>query len=168
MILTASMLSNFCAWLWAGIYGLVAVLTPLLYVVWLLHRGVITDLDMQLREQRIRPLIFTIACSGLGWLLLALGRAPVQMVALAGALWIQTAIILGITLRWKISVHCASAAGAAAVAWSLFGTPLPLLVVPIIAWSRVRLRRHTMAQTVAGTLLGLGILVVALRVMQGE
>jgi membrane-associated phospholipid phosphatase len=47
---------------------------------------------------------------------------------------------------------------AAAVAWSLFGVLLPLVIgVPLMAWARVRLRRHTVAQTIAGLLLGLAI-----------
>jgi hypothetical protein len=156
MALTASVLSSSRAWTWAGIYVFLAVVTPLSYLIWLRHRGVVSDLDVQLREQRIRPLIFTIACAGLAWL------------ALAGALWVQMATIFGITLRWKISVHCASAAGAAAVTCHLLGTPLLLLVgVPLVAWSRVRLRRHTVAQTVAGMALGLAIFQVALALMRG-
>lgn len=146
-------------WMWAGIYASVAILLPLLYLVWLVRRGLVTDLDAQLRKQRIRPMLFTVVCAGLAWLVLALGAAPRSMVLLAGALAVQAVKIFVITLRWKISVHCAAAAGAATVAWSLTGTPLPLLVgVPLIAWSRVRLRRHTLAQTIAGALLGLVVL----------
>jgi membrane-associated phospholipid phosphatase len=133
-------------------------LAPLLYLVWLVRRGLVTDLDVQLRQQRIKPMIFTIVCAGLAWLVLVLGAAPQPMVVLAGALWVQAVVTLAITLRWKVSVHCTAAAGTATVVWFLMGMPLPLLVgVPLIAWSRVRLRRHTLAQTIAGTLLGLAV-----------
>jgi membrane-associated phospholipid phosphatase len=92
-----------------------------------------------------------------------LGRAPVQMIVVAGGLWLQMVLIFGITLRWKISVHSAAAAGIATLAWSLAGTVLPLVIgVPVIAWARVRLRRHTIAQTIAGSVLGLTIFLVAL------
>jgi membrane-associated phospholipid phosphatase len=155
MALSAATLASPQAWMWAGIHALLAILTPLLYLVWLLHRGQVTDLDVQLREQRMRPLVFTITCVSLAWLVMAIGGAPAQMVVLAGTLCVQTALILSITTRWKISVHSAAAAGAATLAWSLIGTPMPLLIgVPIVAWSRVRLRRHTVAQTIAGTSLG--------------
>jgi membrane-associated phospholipid phosphatase len=144
------------------VYVFLAILLPVCYLVWLVRRGMVTDFDVQLREQRIRPMVFTVACAGLAWLVLLAGAAPSHMVILAGAMWVQTAIVFAITLRWKISVHCTAAAGAATVIWSLLGTPLPLLIgVPVVAWSRVRLRRHTLAQTVAGTLLGFTIFVVA-------
>ncbi len=166
MALIASTLSSPRAWTWAGVYVFLAILTPLLYLVWLVRRGRITDLDVQLREQRTRPLIFTIACAGLAWLVLALGGAPLQMVVVTGGLWLQMAIIFGVTLRWKISMHSAAAAGVAMLVWSLAGTMLPLLIgVPIIAWSRVRLRRHTVAQTIAGAVLGLTIFLAALSLM---
>lgn len=166
MLLTASTLSNPRAWMWAGTHVLCANLTPLLYLIWLLHRGLVTDLDVQIREQRIRPMVFTTVCVGLAGFVLMLGAAPWQMIVVAAALWVQTVVIFGITLRWKISVHCTTAAGVATLAWILAGTPLPLLVgVPLVAWSRVRLRRHTLAQTAAGTMLGLVIFLGAFWLM---
>ena len=163
MALIAATLSSPRAWTWAGVYVVLAILAPILYLVWLVHRGRVTDLDVQLREQRTAPLIFTVACAGLAWLVLMLGRAPVQMIVVAGGLWLQMVLIFGITLRWKISVHSAAAAGIATLAWSLAGTVLPLVIgVPLIAWARVRLRRHTIAQTIAGSVLGLTIFLVAL------
>jgi membrane-associated phospholipid phosphatase len=63
-------------------------------------------------------------------------------------------------------VHTSAAAGAATVVWILLGTPLSLLIVPLIAWSRVRLRRHTLLQTVVGALLGFSVFLIALSLMQ--
>jgi membrane-associated phospholipid phosphatase len=147
------------AWRWAGFEVCVAVLAPLLYLAWLVRHGRVTDLDVQLREQRARPMLFTLGCGALGLAVLALGGAPPLLVTLAGGLWAQMVIILSITLYWKISVHSATAAAAATALLVLFGTPLPWLVgVPLIAWARVRLGRHTLAQTVFGALLGTAIL----------
>jgi membrane-associated phospholipid phosphatase len=154
--------------MWAGTYVSLAILIPLLYLVCLVQQGIVTDLDVQLREQRMRPLIFTMVFNGLAWGVLVLGAAPAQLVLLAGALWVQTVVIFVITLRWKISVHCAAAASLGTLVWSLIGTPWPLLIgVPIVAWSRVRLRRHTPAQTVAGALLGIAIFAAALWLVNG-
>jgi hypothetical protein len=168
MALTASVLAEPRAWTWAGFYVLLTVVAPVLYLIWLKHRGLITDLDVQLREQRTRPMVFTLACGGLAWIALLVGAAPMQMTLLAGVLWSQMVVIFCITLRWKISVHCATAAGVATVACALLGTPLPLLGIPIIAWSRVRLRRHTLAQTVAGSLLGFGLFAITLSLVYGR
>jgi membrane-associated phospholipid phosphatase len=84
------------------------------------------------------------------------------LIIIAAALWFQTVAMFTITLWWKISLHAAAAAGAATMAWALLGTGLPfLLTVPLIAWSRIRLRRHTLAQTVLGALLGFVVFFVA-------
>jgi len=166
MGLTASTLPAPAAWMWASVYVFIAVLTPLLYLVWLVRRGKVADIDAQRREQRIHPLLVTVACLGAAWLLLALGAAPSALTVLAASLWLQIMAILAITLRWKISVHASAAAGAAMVAWALLGTPWLLLIgAPLVAWSRVRLRRHTPLQTIAGALLGWAIFWMAASLM---
>jgi membrane-associated phospholipid phosphatase len=162
MALVASTLPSPRAWHWAAGYVSVAILTPVLYLVWLLYRGQITGLGVELREQRVRPLIFALVCAGLAWLVLAQGGAPQQMVALARGLWLELVVLFAITLSWKISVHAAFVASVATLVWSLSGTPVPLLIgVPVVAWSRVRLRRHAVDETVAGALLGLTIFAIA-------
>jgi membrane-associated phospholipid phosphatase len=151
------------AWRLASLYALLAVMLPMGYVVWLLRRGLVTDIDVQVREQRTRPMIATLACALVAWLALWAANAPRQLVVLALASWLQTGLLFLITLRWKISVHCAAAATSVTVIGSLVGSPLPLLIgAPIMAWSRVRLRRHTLAQTMAGTALGVVVSVIAL------
>jgi hypothetical protein len=78
---------------------------------------------------------------------------------------------MGITRWWKISVHCASVAGAvgtlafvryhvpgavmdtALIGRAVLGTGLVL--VPLLLWARVRSRAHTLEQATAGTILGL-------------
>jgi membrane-associated phospholipid phosphatase len=97
----------------------------------------------------------------------AVGRGACTDGLLAGVLWFQMFVIYIITLYWKISVHCATAAGVTTVIWMLLGTSLPLLlVVPVLAWSRVRLRRHTLCQTIAGSVLGVAIFFAAISVAQ--
>ncbi len=109
-------------------------------------------------------MLFTLACMGGGGALLWLGgrAAPARRVWTA-TLWAQMALVMTITLRWKISVHSAAAASATALLWAVIG-PLAMLAMPLIglvSWSRVRLLRHTRAQTVAGALLG-GLLTTGL------
>jgi membrane-associated phospholipid phosphatase len=160
--LIALTLSSLSAWHWAAVYVSVAILTPVLYLVWLLCRRQITGLGLPLREQRVWPLIFALVCAGLAWLVLAQGGAPRQMVALARGLWLELVVLFAITLSWKISVHAAVAASVATLVWSLSGTAVPLLIgVLVVAWSRVRLRRHALDETVAGALLGLTIFFIA-------
>ena len=60
---------------------------------------------------------------------------------------------------WKISIHATSIAAAAVIIVLVYGPIYGLLLVPIVvlvSWLRLFLRRHTLAQVVAG--LGLGVI----------
>lgn len=156
------------AWAWAGLYVILGVLFPLVYLIRLYRTGQVSDLDIQIREQRVKPLIFTLSSSALACVLMVVGHAPALMITIAVCCWVQMVVVFLITLRWKISVHCATAAGAAALVQMILGTPLPLLLgMPLMAWSRVRLRRHTLMQTVGGTVLGLAMMRLALMLGHG-
>lgn len=73
----------------------------------------------------------------------------------AGGLALEASGIFLVTLCWKISLHCATLARTAALVWKLTGSPVALLLgIPLMIWSRLLLRRHTPAQTIAGTLVG--------------
>jgi len=158
MALQASVSGDSDRWLWASVYISCAVLIPLAYLVHLFKHGQVGDLDLRRRRQRIKPQLVTVGCLGTAWALLRLGSAPMPMAAVAGALLLQSVAILGTTLRWKISVHCATAAGAGVLVWSIFGAVLPVLAaVLLVAWSRLRLKYHSPAQAAGGALLGLAI-----------
>lgn len=147
------------AWLWAGVYGSLAIVLPTFYIVWLLYRGQVSDLHLQVRQQRFRPLVVALIASSLSLILLQRGGAPRLLILLAMLNMVQFALFLGITRRWKISIHCAAAAGLTVLVWTLMGSVALLfaLVVPLIAWARVYSSRHTFWQTMAGTALGSGL-----------
>lgn len=144
------------AWAWASLSMALAVLLPAVYVLWLVRRGRVSDFDLFHRRQRLGPFVVTIMSTSAAWYLLQRGQAPLPLRLLTGAGCIQALLLLIITLRWKISVHSAAAAGLVVIAWLLFATAaLPfVLLLPLVAWSRLRLGRHTLPQTLAGTALG--------------
>ncbi len=151
-------------WLWVGVYIVMAVGVPLLFLIWQVRHGRVTDLDVQLREQRKGSLLVTVAGFGVSWLVMHIGHAPPLLKAMAGAGFVQWLIVFVITLRWKISVHTSSAAGMTMLILRVFGpAAVPLVIsIPLIAWSRVKLRRHTLGQTLAGILLGSGVILGAI------
>lgn len=144
-------------WLWFGLYLGPALLLPMLFLLWQLKQGQITDVDIYFRHQRRESLLVTILGVALSWLALYWSGAPPSMLLLASMGVVQWIGILLVTLRWKISIHATTAAAVAvfllaefqSVAW-----PAALLV-PLIAWSRVKLRRHTPAQVLAGITAGI-------------
>jgi membrane-associated phospholipid phosphatase len=156
LALVATTLTFANDWPWLGLYLLLNILTPLSFLVWQLRRGSITDLDIQLREQRRNTLLVTIGGFAFTWLVMLFGGAPPALTLLAGAGMLQWIIIFAITMRWKVSIHSTSATGVAILILRIFGlSAVPLVIsIPLIAWSRVKLRHHTPAQTIVGVILG--------------
>ncbi len=148
---------------WLALYVALGVGLPLLYILFLYRRGLVSDLDVSRREERLRPMLFTLVCMGGAGIVLWLGGAPRLLAAWSAIIWAQLALVMVITLRWKISIHSAAAASLSAMFIAMLG-PIALLTTPLVGlvgWSRVRLVRHTPAQTVAGALLG-GVVTVGL------
>jgi membrane-associated phospholipid phosphatase len=147
-------------WLWVSSYLILTILAPVLYLLWLLKQGLITDIHLRVRAERTRPLLVSLSLALLTWVLLAAANAPRLLIILAAATSLQTALFFIITIYWKISLHSASAAAMAVLAWLLYGSMAwgLILTIPLIAWARVRLDRHTLSQTVAGAVLGGAVL----------
>lgn len=167
--LAARAAGTWAAWVWAGLHALLSVVLPTLYIAWLVRRGRVSDMHLRVREERYRPLVFSILTGACSVFILGLGGAPHLLVVLAVLHLVQLAFFLGITLRWKVSVHCAAASGLAILAVFLWGAGGALLGpgVPLIAWSRVYLARHTPLQTMGGALLGAGLWVPTLAIWGG-
>jgi hypothetical protein len=156
LLVVAHAVATPAAWGWASFYMALVVLTPTLYVIWLLRRGEITDFHLRVREQRIKPLLIIMAAMIVAWLALLLGDAPRLLLTLAGAGTVQALIIFLVTLRWKISGHAAAITGFAVLSW-LLTSPIAApatLSVPLVIWARLQLRRHTFFQTLAGATVG--------------
>lgn len=150
---------NAAAWWSAGIYILAAVGVPSAYIGWLFQQGIINDLHLPVRSERIKPMLVTLIMAGLVWSGFLIFHAEPYLQALAAVGLLQAMVFLGITLWWKVSTHSAAAATLTVIAVFLggIGAIWVALSVPLIVWARVRLRRHTLLQTIIGTTLGLGL-----------
>jgi membrane-associated phospholipid phosphatase len=94
-----------------------------------------------------------------GITLLVVAGAPGELVALVVAVFAGGVVSTAVNHFWKMSVHAGVAAGSMLVLALAFG-PLLLLTAVLVAavgWSRVRLRDHTAAQVVVGSIIGGGI-----------
>ncbi|MEZ4867608.1 MAG: hypothetical protein R3C14_40155 [Caldilineaceae bacterium] len=153
-------LSSAFAWRWTLVYMVLTILAPCGYIIWLVQTGQVSDFHLPKREQRFRPLLFSLVAAIVAWLLLVQVAAPRLLQILGVVNLLQTALFFVITLYWKISLHTAAATILAELALVLLGPGAVLftLSVPLIAWSRIHLERHTVEQTIGGALLGIGIL----------
>jgi membrane-associated phospholipid phosphatase len=140
----------------ALVYYCIAVLLPVVYVVWAVRTGRIADFHLSNRRERVAPFVVSLAC-GLGaWIVLVSMGAPSGFGAFVLAMLCQTLLLFLITLAWQVSVHTAGVAGLATFACLVVGPgAMPLIgLVPLVAWARLYLGRHTMAQTVVGACVG--------------
>jgi membrane-associated phospholipid phosphatase len=126
------------------------------YIIWKVHRGEITDFHVGVREQRIRPLSLAVVGGIVSLTGLWLGKAPVGLTVLAAMGVMQVAFLLLVTFKWKISGHGAAISSLAVYLCGLYGAAAApaLLTIPLVAWARLRLRRHTLLQTICGSLAG--------------
>jgi hypothetical protein len=162
--LVAELTHDAATWLWASGYVLLVLPAPLTYVVWKVQRGEISDLDLFVREQRLKPYLITVASSVCALAVIYFGQAPRLLFILAAAIGLMILLLFVVTLWWKISIHCAAAALFVTLAVGLLGSSAVMIVLglPLVAWSRVRLHRHTTLQALLGSGLGVVISIVAL------
>jgi membrane-associated phospholipid phosphatase len=154
---------------YAALYFAIAVVPPVLYVLYLVQSGQVQDFHLPERKERIKPFIASIAASLVAWGVLCKLGAPPLFNGIIFALIVQVAILLTITLFWQISIHAATVTGfvvfAMLATWPILGNGalawIPL--IPLVAWSRLYLKRHTMSQIVMGTTVGLVTIVVTTR-----
>jgi membrane-associated phospholipid phosphatase len=142
--------------LWLALVLPLLVLPPLIYLFWLVQRGAIEDIYMPRRSARLRLLamlmVWLVGCLGL----IRYWEVPLIVQSFVLATTMLVGILSVVTLFWKISFHGATISAAATVTVIMTGSQAwpVVLLVPLVGWSRVRLKRHTPRQVIYGSLLG--------------
>jgi hypothetical protein len=143
--------------IWALTYSVLVCILPALYIGYMVWRGHITDIHVRVREQRIRPFLVSLVCTAIAWTVLRWMGAPSLLPLFTLFSLIQLSVMLLITLTWQISMHSMSITGAVVVAGALYGPGTALLLsplIPVVGAARIKLHRHTLAQVIAGGVLG--------------
>ena len=130
-------------------------LLPILSLYYLRHVGIIGDLMVNERDQRLIPFACVFGSYLLGTAFLWILNAPTTMVALMVSYVITSLVMMVITLRWKISIHAAGVAGPSMFLVLRYNLSLwPFLIMTLlVCWSRWRLKVHTIEQVCAGAAL---------------
>lgn len=142
---------------WALVVLLFVCVIPYLVIVVGVRRGKYTDHHLGDVRQRPVPLALGLVSAAVGLLLVGFGGGPRSLLALVAASVAGFAILVAVSLRWKMSVHSGVAAGSAAIVGFVLGPVawlVGLVIVCGVGWSRVRLRDHTVAQVVVGAVVG--------------
>ena len=131
-------------------------LGPMLYILWLYASDRIADLDLSVRGEREAVFSTFVIFYTLGTATLWLIHAPQLLIATMAGYAVASLVVGYITRYWKISTHALGiSASMVALTYVYHQQPLPFLVlIPIVGWSRVYLKAHTVGQVLAGIALG--------------
>ena len=97
--------------LWMVIVILFASVLPMLFILLLFRLGQLSDFRLTVREQRAKPLIFSLVSALVGSGILYILDAPREVIWLCIACVINGVVLTLITKVWKISFHSGVAAG---------------------------------------------------------
>lgn len=151
-----------------------AIVTPVFFfsfaipasLIYILYRvGVISDLSLKVRRERIYPYLITlVSYIAMIWFYHRLHMPKWFMMIMTSSVAIMIIAIL-ITLKWKISAHMFGVGGLIGGAMSVsyfveHSNPYYMfmglfIIAGLTGTSRLILKRHTLAQVIAGFFLGL-------------
>ncbi|WP_313381130.1 hypothetical protein [Proteiniphilum saccharofermentans] len=140
-------------------FAIPAILIFMLYKI-----GVISDLSLKVRRERIYPYIITLlSYSVMIFFYYRMNMPPWFLMIMVSSVAIMLVAIL-ITLKWKISAHMFGIGGLIGGAMSVsyfveHSNPYFMfmglfIIAGLVGTSRLILKRHTLAQVIAGFLLG--------------
>jgi membrane-associated phospholipid phosphatase len=140
---------------WVGLVTVLTILPVFIVTLYLMRNKQTDSLFINERKKRTRVYLITGACSLAGFAVLYLLDAPRMLLATFTASIVTILLFMLINLWWKISVHTAWMGASVTILIVLYGWVLSpaMVLVPISAWSRIQLGRHSLAQTAAGACL---------------
>jgi membrane-associated phospholipid phosphatase len=143
---------------WAVFYGLLVSLAPILVVLYLLRTGRIKELHMTDKGERHIPYVTAVLSAILAFFIITLFNGPELLRCLALLNTINLAALGLINTRYLISIHATGIMATFLLTGIVFSWTLAwLLVFPLLSavcYVRLYLKRHTLAQVIAGLVLG--------------
>jgi membrane-associated phospholipid phosphatase len=140
---------------WSLILITVSILPVYLILFYMVRKGKIDNIFTVVREQRTMIYMVGGICAVAACLVLILLEAPPELVAAAVAGLSAAVIYLCVNLWWKISLHTAFVSASVVLLVILYGwvAMASIVLLPLMFWSRVELKRHSPSQVVAGAIL---------------
>jgi hypothetical protein len=157
LVVAVSQLPFWHGFFQAAIFGAFTSLFPILFIVYLLKKGKITDLHISNTSERHIPYLVGIAGAVLAYFILRSLGSPPLLLSFVITDMLALAVLAIINVFWLISAHMTSIAIIVVFAGFAFSSAVSLALAPLLAltfYIRLFLKRHTIAQLVAGTLLG--------------
>lgn len=153
-------------WRWVAIVGTFVFtgLLPAIPIYLLMRKGEVQDLFISKKEERTMPYLFSFMAY-VFWALFMWRtlQFPTFIVAMGMGSALSIFVIIFINIKWKISAHLTGVGG---LTGAIFGVcyrtainpvwlfAIILAVSALVALSRIELKAHTPAQTLAGFVVG--------------
>lgn len=127
-----------------------------IFVIYEVKNKVFSDMDVSKREQR--PLLFAVIAGITAIYLLSLYflKAPAELFVSVWGVMVGILLATIVNTRIKASLHvCSITAVCLTIVRLYYLSPVILLIIPIVAWSRVKIRRHSVPEVFSGFILGM-------------
>ena len=147
---------------WSLISIAVSILPVFGVIIYLVRSQKLESAFINVRKQRTKIYLLAGVCAGIGCIILPYLEAPKELMATFVAGLSAVVVFMCVNLLWKISLHTALVTASVTVLIILYGSiaAVTVVLVPLIAWSRIELKHHSLAQVTAGALLAALIVVV--------
>jgi membrane-associated phospholipid phosphatase len=138
--------------LWTSLCILFGSIIPYTFILFLYKKKKIKDLHVPNREDRIKPTLVTLVSYLLGFFMFFILKSPVYLKAIFFGSFLTTMVLTIITYFWKISFHTSWITFFCITYYIIFGNwaLLLLLFIPLVAWARVKIKRHSVGQVISG------------------
>lgn len=139
---------------WLAVLLMGNLFIPLAFFIYSLRQGSISDIDITKREERL-PYYAMLAICWFVTLVVVwfMTDVPTEIMMMQAWFVVFGVLNVSITYFWKISGHMM--AGTALVLWlTLLWSPFFIVLlftfIPLLGWSRWQMKKHTVAQVLAG------------------
>ncbi|MCP4164286.1 MAG: hypothetical protein GY759_00140 [Chloroflexi bacterium] len=142
---------------------------PLAYILIGLRRGWVSDLGLTHREEQPRFILVSLSSDLLALTILWLGGAPRMIWTLALVYACLGVTTFTISNFWKINLHMVTVSAFSTFLFYVFGPAAwwTFLSLPLVAWARLRRKKHSPARLLAGAVLGAAITWGVMRMVWG-
>ena len=130
---------------------------PFLPVLYFYRKNVV-DLYVSKKETRTPFFLIAIALYSFAAIIFFATNTKIMFLLALGYTFV-TVILLVVNRFWKVSVHSAGVTGPIFALIFVFGIiviPLSLIIL-LVNWSRIKLKKHTFRQTLVGTLIPIAV-----------
>jgi membrane-associated phospholipid phosphatase len=147
---------------WSLISIAVSILPVFSVIIYLVRSQKLESAFINVRKQRTKIYLLAGVCAGIGYINLHCLGAPKELIATFVAGLSGVVVFMCVNLLWKISLHTAFVTASVTALIILYGSiaTVTVVLVPSIAWARIELKHHSLAQVVTGALLATSIVMV--------